>query len=126
MNTGNITGCLIDTNGNKHWYKDGKQHREDGPAVEKANGDKFWYKDGKLHREDGPAVEWTNGDKEWYKDGKRHREDDPAIEYTNGDKEWYRDGLNYTPEAKPDYDKLKAENDELRMKLSEIMKLAAI
>ena len=31
--------------------------------------DKTWYKDGKLHREDGPAVELKNGLKEWYKDG---------------------------------------------------------
>ena len=28
------------------------------------------YKDGKIHREDGPAIEWAYGDKEWYKEGK--------------------------------------------------------
>ena len=63
MNTGNITGCLIGTDGTKCWYKDGKLHREDGPAVKWTNGSKFWYKDGKLHREDGPAIEYINGDK---------------------------------------------------------------
>ena len=29
--------------GTKHWYLNGQQHREDGPAVELADGDKFWY-----------------------------------------------------------------------------------
>ena len=29
-------------------------------------GDKHWYLNGKLHREDGPAVEYANGDKEWW------------------------------------------------------------
>ena len=43
--------------GSKEWYLNGKQHREDGPAVERANGTKVWYLNGKLHREDGPAVE---------------------------------------------------------------------
>ena len=29
-------------------------------------GDKHWYLNGKFHREDGPAIEYANGDKEWY------------------------------------------------------------
>jgi len=78
--------------GTKEWCRDDKLHREDGPAVVHADGDKRWYRDGKLHREDGPAVEWANGTKRWYRDGKRHREDGPAIEYASGTKEWYRDG----------------------------------
>ena len=53
------------------------------------DGDKFWYLDGKFHREDGPAVEWANGTKEWYINGKLHREDGPACEFANGDKFWY-------------------------------------
>ena len=77
------------TNGSKYWYKEGKLHRDDGPAVEYHNGAKFWYKEDKLHREDGPAVESVNGHKYWYKEGNRHREDGPAIEYANGCKEWY-------------------------------------
>ena len=24
-------------------------------------GTKYWYKDGKLHRDDGPAIEYING-----------------------------------------------------------------
>ena len=59
------------------YLKNGKRHREDGPAIEYANGNKVWYINDKLHREDGPAVEYANGDKEWYINGKRHREDGP-------------------------------------------------
>ena len=29
------------------WFKDGKEHREDGPAVEGSNGYKKWFVDGK-------------------------------------------------------------------------------
>ena len=54
------------TNGTKHWYLNGKCHREDGPAIECADGAKEWYLNGELHREDGPAVEYSNGDKRWY------------------------------------------------------------
>ena len=53
-------------NGNKSWYLNGKLHREDGPAIERANGSKSWYLNGKRHREDGPAIEYANGYKAWY------------------------------------------------------------
>ena len=76
-------------NGDKAWYLNGKLHREDGPAVERADGYKAWYLNGKLHREDGPAIEWGSGYKYWYLNGKCHREDGPAIEYANGSKYWY-------------------------------------
>ena len=58
-------------NGDKHWYLNGKPHREDGPTDEYANGDKFWYQNGKLHRDDGPAIEYTNGIKSWHLNGKK-------------------------------------------------------
>ena len=65
-------GLKVDQYGNKSWYKNGKYHREDGPACEYANGDKFWYKSGKQHREDGPAVELNNGTYfEYWLDGKQ-------------------------------------------------------
>jgi len=41
-------GCIKDEDGNKRWYKEGKLHRLDGPAVEYANGTKRWYKNGEL------------------------------------------------------------------------------
>ena len=62
--------CKTYPNGDKQWWLNGKLHREDGPAVERANGTKQWSLNGKLHREDGPAVEWANGTKEWFLNGK--------------------------------------------------------
>ena len=81
--------CEVSVNGSKLWCLNGKYHREDGPAVERANGTKKWYLHGEQHREDGPAVEYANGAKEWYLHGKRHREDGPAIEFADGNKSWY-------------------------------------
>jgi hypothetical protein len=34
------------SSGSKYWYLNGKQHREDGPAVEHVNGYKSWYLEG--------------------------------------------------------------------------------
>jgi hypothetical protein len=61
--------------GDKHWYLDGKRHREDGPAIEYVDGHKCWYRNGKFHREDGPAVERVNGTKCWYLNGKELTEE---------------------------------------------------
>jgi len=61
----------VDKDGSKRWYKDGKLHREDGPAIERANGGRYWYKDGKRHRENGPAIERANDEKQWYLNGKK-------------------------------------------------------
>jgi len=63
---GNFTGIIEWGNGNKYWHKEGKLHRENGPAVELWDGSKNWYIGGVLHRIDGPAVETYNGYKEWY------------------------------------------------------------
>ena len=54
----------------------GKQHREDGPAIEWTDGSKFWYRNGKLHREDGPAIEYANGSKYWRLNGKEYTEEE--------------------------------------------------
>ena len=62
-------GCVEDEFGNKIWYKDGKRHREDGPALVCVNGFKGWYQNGRYHREDGPAVEHVDRTKEWYYKG---------------------------------------------------------
>lgn len=59
LNIGNI----------RYWYKEGKFHRLNGPAVESLNGEKYWYKEGKLHRIDGPAAEYSDGRKCWYYKG---------------------------------------------------------
>lgn len=88
----NFTGSVEYLNISKCWYKKGKLHREDGPAVERVDGDKYWYKEDKLHREDGPAVELVRGQKEWYKEGKLHRIDGPAVEWGLVTAEWWIDG----------------------------------
>ena len=91
----NFTGIVEFIGGTKYWYKEGKLHRLDGPAVEYVNGDKHWYKEGKRHREDGPAIEYLNGTKKWYVEGLTHRIDGPAIEYPDGTKEWWIEGNEY-------------------------------
>ena len=77
----------------KIWKKNGKFHREDGPAVIYYDGSEFWYLNGKLHREDGPAVIYSNGTKEWHLKGERHREDGPAVIDSNGTEVWWVDGI---------------------------------
>jgi hypothetical protein len=52
------------------YYKNGKEHRENGPAIECSDGDKLWFLNGKLHRENGPAIEFANGIKNWYLNGR--------------------------------------------------------
>ena len=74
-----ITGLVIDRDGDKHWYLNGKIHREDGPAIEWVDGSNFWFLKGKRHREDGPAIEWAKGDKWWYLNGERLTEQEWKI-----------------------------------------------
>jgi len=57
--------------GSKAYYRNGKLHRCNGPAIEYPTGTKCWYHNGKLHRDDGPAIEYSNGEREWYLNGKR-------------------------------------------------------
>ena len=87
------------SDGTKHWYLNGKRHREDGPAVERSDGTKSWYLNDQRHREDGPAVEYSDGTKSWYLNDQRHREDGPAIEFWSGHKEWYLNGKGYGKSA---------------------------
>ncbi|HNC55216.1 MAG TPA: hypothetical protein PLP33_07220 [Leptospiraceae bacterium] len=58
---------------------------------------KYWYKEGRWHRTDGPAIERTNGRKEWWVEGERSRLDGPAIEYADGTKYWYIENYLYSP-----------------------------
>ena len=68
------------------WFRFGKFHRIDGPAI---NCEKIqkWYRNGILHREDGPAIIcWRNDGnskiaitEEYYYEGKLHRTNGPAL-----------------------------------------------
>ena len=81
------SGPVIDEFGNQQWFKDGKLHREGGPACVFANGDTEWYKDGQRHRDDGPASMYAKGNKGidmdgsagWYHRGVMHRDIGPAF-----------------------------------------------
>ena len=60
----------IAMDGTKEWWRDGKLHREDGPAIIWGDSSEEWRFNGELHRTDGPAVIWSNGNQEWYINGK--------------------------------------------------------
>jgi hypothetical protein len=55
-----------------------------------------FYKNGKLHKEDGPAIIWKyhvcSRKAEWFLNGKRHRVGGPAIEYQSGWCEYWEFG----------------------------------
>ena len=55
--------------GTQSWWLNGKQHREDGPAVIYADGAQRWYQNDKRHRAAGPAVINANGTQFWWLNG---------------------------------------------------------
>jgi hypothetical protein len=42
------------------------------------NGSEEWYRNGKLHREDGPAIVFPDGYRAWYQHG-RHVDPPPSV-----------------------------------------------
>ena len=85
-------------NGVTTYTKNGRYHREDGPAIIWKDGTSQWYFNGKKHRDDGPAIDLKNV-KIWYKNGKKHRDDGPAEIYSNDEYFWWNDGNNITEEV---------------------------
>ena len=83
---------VVETESSKSWYRDGKLHKEDGPACEFADGTKHWCQNNLRHRTDGPTCEYADGTKYWCQNNLRHRTDGPACEDVNGNQEWYKDG----------------------------------
>lgn len=43
---------LVEVEGYKAWYKEGKLHREGAPAVIRDSGKKFWYENENLIKEE--------------------------------------------------------------------------
>jgi hypothetical protein len=84
--------CLTAADGARRWYRGGKLHRDDGPAVEYPNGNRFWYRFGRLDRAGGAACEYADGSRFWHRAGLLHRDDGPAVELPTGEKYWCRDG----------------------------------
>lgn len=96
----------------RQWFRKGKLHRYDGPAIirnidpnEKCLYDDYhvvsetqknifegWYDQGLLHRFGGPAVIYHDGKKEWYQHGKLHRLGEPAVIFPDGNELWYQHG----------------------------------
>ena len=62
-------GHWFDSDGDEVWIKDGKYHREDGPATISPIWGKRWRQHGHFHRVDGPAIIWDDGFVEWYYNG---------------------------------------------------------
>lgn len=120
MSTQNEYKVYYGLKGNKKivWSKNGKYHKEDGPAVIhygiEGNIDlEKWYKDNNLHRTDDKPAEicyYQKGNiryERWYEDNKIHRVDDkPAvINYDlDGDisiVKWYKDNKIHREDDKP-------------------------
>ena len=98
-----IEGCFRDFGDTVAYYKEGKLHREDGPALRRFDGKKSWYKEGKLHREGGPAVTNPDGETWWYRNGMVHRDDGPAV-VRHDYKAWFRDDRILAEEGNADHD----------------------
>lgn len=62
-------GWSTDVNGVKFHYVDNQLHNDSGPAIISGSA-AGWFKNGKHHREDGPAVEdIESGHREWWHEG---------------------------------------------------------
>lgn len=55
----------------------GERHNDHGPSIIHSSGTKIWFKHGKIHREDGPALMTLLGEI-WYYQGMIHRLNGPA------------------------------------------------
>lgn len=71
-----FSGCLRWYDGEIEWLKDGKLHRDPDPVtgeVEPASirpdGSRYWFRHGRNHRADGPAILYANGEAEWFFEG---------------------------------------------------------
>lgn len=85
---GDVPAVFYD-NGKQEWWKCGKLHRDDHPAVIKGTHMEWWI-DGKRHRDGQPAL-ISDMKIEWWLNDKLHREDGPAIAGYNVRK-WYEHG----------------------------------
>lgn len=80
---------------------------------------KRYSKNGRLHREDGPAVVYPGQHREWWINGRRHREDGPALIAFDGFAEWWFNGFPYSKEDF--FEKLNRKQQERLLFNSEFM-----
>lgn len=70
-------GRHVMSGGTVVWLRNGKKHRDSGPAeVNERTKYEAWFRNGLLHRDQGPAVTHPNGAKEFWKNGKFVRKED--------------------------------------------------
>lgn len=88
---------MYDERGRQIWYRNGKIHRDNGPAITYPDGMREeWYHDGLLHRLDGPAASYDEqGIYIWYLNGIIHRHDGPAVINRDGTQEWFQNGSRH-------------------------------
>lgn len=80
-----------------YFNQDGQKHRLYGPAILSPHYDlEEWYKEGKLHREGGPARRHRQNTW-WFHEGKLHRTDGPAVIIGGHPKEYWIHGEKYSP-----------------------------
>lgn len=89
-----FSGFVLDQNGFLAHYVDGLLHNDnDEPALTREKFQfKGFYKKGKLHRVNGPAVIHFEY-RAYYVEGVRHRLEGPAVYYTGGMKEYWEYGV---------------------------------
>ena len=83
------------------YYKDGRVHRDNGPAIINYNSDgtiakEEFYNDGYYHSNSGPSIKEENYEV-YHHYGKRHREDGPAVVHKDKEgnvikEEWWING----------------------------------
>jgi hypothetical protein len=77
-----IDGWFEDGFGNKFYYVDGKLHSvNDEPGAIWPDGTKSWYKEGRWHRETGPAWIYPDGRKFYYFKGEWYRDITSDLEW---------------------------------------------
>jgi hypothetical protein len=87
-----IPSVRFEAYGRTTWFRFGREHREDGPAVIRDDGGTEWFRDGDLHREDDPAVTCSSGAEQWWINGMPHRDFGPAIIHEDGTEVWFLRG----------------------------------
>jgi hypothetical protein len=93
--------AIITSDGERHWYIDGKQHRGFDKPAETWGSKSVWFDGNQIHREDDkPAWVWEN-EQRWFWRGNLHREGDKYA-YTGKDWQvWITNGKEHRDGDKP-------------------------
>lgn len=93
LHSANGEPSLVLSDGRTAWHKEGKLHREDGPALINTNHNgtgttvEAYYHEGELHRDEAEGPAWENkdsGEAGYYRHGKLHRDNGPAVIHGDG------------------------------------------